>query len=265
MSLADELAPGKTGLEQLQALMNAGRMPGIGGSLQFTLLEAAHGRVVFGGTPGPHAYNPIGTVHGGYAATLLDSACGCAVHSALSATQGYTTLELKVAYHKAMADKTGVPPASARTSPRAPRYMFLVKPVPEFAQRPIHAHVHELRSLRHEQTKPAVALEVAREFDILDDLAAHGAVPRRGLVRSARDHDVLAVRERAIAPAWIVDRRERSACKDDETQDRRQYGLFAERHHVLSGHDRDGVDVHSRERTQASTPRPADRAGYRRP
>ena len=46
-------------------------------------------------------------VHGGYAATLLDSACGCAAHSALRAGQRYTTLELKVAYHKAMTDKTG--------------------------------------------------------------------------------------------------------------------------------------------------------------
>jgi len=114
MSLADELAPGKTGLEQLQALMTAGRMPGIGGSLKFTLVEVEHGRAVFEGTPGPHVYNPIGSVHGGYAAALLDSACGCAVHAALSATQGYTTLELKVAYHKGMTDKTGPVRAEGR-------------------------------------------------------------------------------------------------------------------------------------------------------
>ncbi len=114
MSLVDELAPGMTGLEQLQALMNARRMAGIGGSLQFTLVEVSQGRAVFEGTPGPHAYNPIGTVHGGYAATLLDSACGCAVHAALGATQGYTTLELKVAYHKAMTDKTGPVRAEGR-------------------------------------------------------------------------------------------------------------------------------------------------------
>ena len=107
MSLAEQIAPGKTGLEQLQALMDAGRMAGIGKSLQFTLTEVSHGRVVFEGTPGVHAYNPIGTVHGGYAAALLDSACGCAIHSALSAAQGYTTLELKIAYHKAMTDQTG--------------------------------------------------------------------------------------------------------------------------------------------------------------
>jgi len=114
MNLVDELAPGKTGLEQLRALMAAGTMPGIGASLKFTLVEVDKGRAVFAGDPGPHAYNPIGTVHGGYAAALLDSACGCAVHSALGATQGYTTLELKVAYHKAMTDKTGPVRAEGR-------------------------------------------------------------------------------------------------------------------------------------------------------
>jgi uncharacterized protein (TIGR00369 family) len=107
MSLAEQIAPGKSGLEQLQALLAAGRMAGIGKSLQFTLTEVSQGRVVFEGTPGVHAYNPIGTVHGGYAAAMLDSACGCAVHSALSPSQGYTTLELKIAYHKAMTEKTG--------------------------------------------------------------------------------------------------------------------------------------------------------------
>jgi len=114
MSLVDELAPGKTGLEQLQALMATGHMAGIGQSLRFTMVEVEAGRAVFEGDPGSHAYNPIGTVHGGYAAALLDSACGCAVHSALSAGQGYTTLELKVAYHKAMTDKTGPVRAEGR-------------------------------------------------------------------------------------------------------------------------------------------------------
>lgn len=107
VTLADQLAPGVTGLEQLQAMIAAGGRPPIGDTLDFTLTEAGDGWAVFEGTPGRHAYNPIGTIHGGYAATLLDSACGCAAHSKLSAGQGYTTLELKVAYHKAMTDKTG--------------------------------------------------------------------------------------------------------------------------------------------------------------
>ena len=100
-------SPALTGLEQLQALMAAGRMPGIGRSLNFTLMEIESGRAVFEGVPGHHAYNPIGTVHGGYAASLLDSACGCAVHSRLEAGQGFTTLELKVAYHKPITADTG--------------------------------------------------------------------------------------------------------------------------------------------------------------
>jgi len=105
---------GLSGLEQLRALIASGRRPGIAVSLDFDLAEVEAGRAVFEGTPGLHAYNPIGAVHGGYAATLLDSACGCAVHSSLNATQAYTTLELKVAYHKAITQKTGVVRAEGR-------------------------------------------------------------------------------------------------------------------------------------------------------
>jgi len=107
MSMVREIAPGLSGLEQLKALISAGRRPGIAVSLDFTLAEVGDGSAVFTGTPGQHAYNPIGMVHGGYAATLLDSACGCAVHTQLSAKQSYTTLELKVAYHKTITDSTG--------------------------------------------------------------------------------------------------------------------------------------------------------------
>jgi len=114
LTLADQLAPGVTGLEQLRAMIAAGGRPPIGDTLDFSLTEAGDGWAVFEGTPGRHAYNPIGTVHGGYAAALLDSACGCAAHSKLSASQGYTTLELKVAYHKAMTDKTGPVRAEGR-------------------------------------------------------------------------------------------------------------------------------------------------------
>ncbi|HQT83948.1 MAG: thioesterase [Acidiphilium sp. 37-64-53] len=96
------------GLEQLRALIAAGKMPGIGRTMGFDLVEVAEGHVVFEGHPGREVYNPIGTVHGGYAATLLDSACGCAVHSRLSPSQAYSTLELKVAYHRALTAETGV-------------------------------------------------------------------------------------------------------------------------------------------------------------
>lgn len=97
-----------SGLEQLRALIKAGRRPPIGETLGFTLVEIEAGRAVFAGTPGPQVYNPLGSIHGGFAAALLDSACGCAVHSRLDAARAYTTLELKIAYHKAMTDKTGL-------------------------------------------------------------------------------------------------------------------------------------------------------------
>jgi uncharacterized protein (TIGR00369 family) len=97
-----------TGLEQLLRMLGEGKRPGIANSLDFDLVEIKPGLAVFEGIPGLHAYNPIGIVHGGYAATLLDSACGCAVHASLAATQGYSTLELKVNYHKAITKGTGV-------------------------------------------------------------------------------------------------------------------------------------------------------------
>ena len=99
-----------SGLEQLRAIFDpdrSERAPGIGRTMGFHVVEIEHGRVVFGGHPDESVYNPIGTVHGGYAATLLDSAVGCAVHSVLKAGQGYTTLELKVAYHRPLTKDTG--------------------------------------------------------------------------------------------------------------------------------------------------------------
>jgi uncharacterized protein (TIGR00369 family) len=113
-----------TGLEQLQALIDGGRRPSIGETLDFNLVEVSKGVAIFEATPGLHAYNPIGTVHGGYAATLLDSACGCAVHTNLAAGQGYTTLELKVAYHKPMTDRTGPVRAEGRVVSMGRRAAF---------------------------------------------------------------------------------------------------------------------------------------------
>jgi uncharacterized protein (TIGR00369 family) len=107
MSMITSIGEGLSGLEQLRAFIASGQRPGIGDSLDFDLVDVDEGRAVFAGVPGKHAYNPMGIVHGGYFATLLDSACGCAVHSRLSAQQAYTTLELKVAFHKAMTHETG--------------------------------------------------------------------------------------------------------------------------------------------------------------
>ena len=81
--------------------------PPIGHLLGFVAIEFEKGRFVFQGTPRLEHYNPIGVVHGGYAATMLDSCVGCAIHTMLPAGKGYTTLELKVNYIRAMTDKTG--------------------------------------------------------------------------------------------------------------------------------------------------------------
>lgn len=104
--MLDTSAP-LSGIEQLRAAMIAKHQPAMSRTLGFQLIEIGEGRVVFEGTPGREVYNPIGVVHGGYAATLLDSACGCAVHTMLGADQAYSTLELKVSYHRAMTEATG--------------------------------------------------------------------------------------------------------------------------------------------------------------
>lgn len=106
--------PELDGHDQLAAMMAGNRRPSIGDTLDFHLVELERGRVVFEGSPTRRVFNPIGTVHGGYAATLLDSACGCAVHSRLAAGQGYTTLELKVSYHRALSDTSGPVRAEGR-------------------------------------------------------------------------------------------------------------------------------------------------------
>jgi uncharacterized protein (TIGR00369 family) len=96
------------GLDFLRAIAS-GDVPGapIAELMGFEPVEAEEGRVVFACVPGERHYNPIGSVHGGLAATLLDSAMGCAVHSTLPEGRGYTTLELKVNFTRAIAADTG--------------------------------------------------------------------------------------------------------------------------------------------------------------
>jgi len=97
-----------SGLELLQGMI-AGRFPGppIMQLIGFRLAEVDNGRAVFEGTPSLAHYNPLGTVHGGYAATLLDSCMGCAVHTTLPKGVGYTTLEFKVNLVRALTADTG--------------------------------------------------------------------------------------------------------------------------------------------------------------
>jgi uncharacterized protein (TIGR00369 family) len=103
-----EVAATMSGLELLQAMI-AGHFPGppIMELIGFRLIEVETGRAVFAGTPGFQHYNPLGTVHGGYAATLLDSCMGCSVHTTLPKGTGYTTLEFKVSLVRAVTADTG--------------------------------------------------------------------------------------------------------------------------------------------------------------
>ncbi|WP_043114680.1 PaaI family thioesterase [Solimonas soli] len=86
-----------SGLRFLQAML-AGQLPAppITEIMAITLESAREGAVVMHGAPQREHLNPLGSVHGGYACTLLDSVMGCAVHSTLAAGEGYTTIELKV-------------------------------------------------------------------------------------------------------------------------------------------------------------------------
>ncbi|MFZ1816044.1 MAG: PaaI family thioesterase [Rhizobiaceae bacterium] len=97
-----------TGIE-LFDMMIAGKLPAppIARTMNMTLAEASKGRAVFRGIPGHQHYNPLGSVHGGWAATILDSALGCAVHTMLPAGTAYATIEFKVNLVRPMFENTG--------------------------------------------------------------------------------------------------------------------------------------------------------------
>jgi uncharacterized protein (TIGR00369 family) len=97
-----------TGLEFLKGMI-AGRFPAppIARTLGFLLAEAEPGCVVFEGWPSRDLLNPLGSVHGGWALTLIDSAAGCALHSELDAGFGYTTVETNVNFTRPIAPEGG--------------------------------------------------------------------------------------------------------------------------------------------------------------
>ncbi len=97
------------GIDYMQAVMK-GELPAppIAQTLQFELAEVAPGRAVFTCTPDESVYNPIGVVHGGLVCTLLDSAAGCALHTTLPQGKGYTSVEIKVSYLKAVRSTSGL-------------------------------------------------------------------------------------------------------------------------------------------------------------
>lgn len=97
---------GKTGLEIMQGLLS-GELPyaSIAKTLDFVLIEVGAGQAVFQGAPGLNHMNPLGTVHGGWFATLLDSALGCAIHTLMPPGRAYTTADLSVKLVKALTPK----------------------------------------------------------------------------------------------------------------------------------------------------------------
>lgn len=100
--------PEMSGLDYIRSMLaGANPAPPIAQLMQFTITEAEHGRVVFECEPNESHYNPIGTVHGGLACTLLDSAVGCAVQTTLPQGQGYTSVEIKISYLRPILASSG--------------------------------------------------------------------------------------------------------------------------------------------------------------
>jgi uncharacterized protein (TIGR00369 family) len=103
------------GLSFLKAMIDGSILqPPMTATLGFRLIEAEHGRAVFAGEPRYEHYNPLGSVHAGFAATLLDSALGCAVHATLAKGETYVTAELKMNLVRPLTKDTGIVRAEAR-------------------------------------------------------------------------------------------------------------------------------------------------------
>jgi uncharacterized protein (TIGR00369 family) len=104
-----EEVAGRSGLDFIRAIIS-GELPRppINKALNFWLAEADHGRAVFEGEPTEEYFNPIGTVHGGWAATLLDSALACAVQTVLKQGQIYTSVEMKVNFDRPVMPGRGI-------------------------------------------------------------------------------------------------------------------------------------------------------------
>lgn len=104
-----------SGLQLFEAMF-AGELPypPISDTLDFMAVHVEHGHAVFQGRPQFRHYNPLGTVHGGWYATLLDSAVGCAIHSALPAGKSYTTVELKINLVRALTEQVPLVRAEGR-------------------------------------------------------------------------------------------------------------------------------------------------------
>jgi uncharacterized protein (TIGR00369 family) len=113
---------GLSGLQMMRAIIDGTLAPPpIARTLDLEIIEVERGRAVFAMQPAEWMYNPIGMVHGGIAATILDSCMGCAVHTTLEAGVGYTTTDLQVRFIRAMSDTTGRVLAEGRVVHRGRR------------------------------------------------------------------------------------------------------------------------------------------------
>ncbi len=96
------------GLSFLRGIIDGSQpAPPFAQTMDFDLVEADEGRVVFVGRPSPRFFNPLGTIHGGWTATILDSAMACAAHATLKPGEGYTTLEMKLNYVRPVMPESG--------------------------------------------------------------------------------------------------------------------------------------------------------------
>ncbi|MDD2728444.1 PaaI family thioesterase [Malikia sp.] len=124
MNLLHEIGQHLSGIELLNAIVEADHRPGIGKTLDIRLASAEDGRVVLEASPDVNVYNPMGTVHGGFVATMLDFACGYAALSKLASGQSFTTIELKISYHRALMRETGTVRAEGKVITAGRRVAF---------------------------------------------------------------------------------------------------------------------------------------------
>ncbi len=115
-----------SGIDYLRAIL-AGDIPGapIASHINMDFVSVDPGTVVMGATPDESHYNPIGSVHGGFFATLLDSVCGCAVQTTLPAGTAYTSLDLNVSFLRSITAETGRVVATGRVTKPGSRAAFV--------------------------------------------------------------------------------------------------------------------------------------------
>jgi uncharacterized protein (TIGR00369 family) len=136
-----ERAAGLPGCDYMRAVA-AGELPPppIAVLLRMAPIEVDDGRVVFAGEPGEEHYNPIGSVHGGYAATIIDSAIGCAVHTTLPVGAAYSTQTLETKYVRPITRDTGIVHCEATVLHRGRRQATAEAKVTDAASGKLLAH-----------------------------------------------------------------------------------------------------------------------------